>query len=83
MVLVAFGLGQWAYARYGIKHDNVFSILLGLAVGWCTWRRPWWFWHHPKAALLRGWVGDGATTIIYGAIALWLVAIGLFGQPRL
>jgi hypothetical protein len=47
---------------------------LFLAIGGCliiilTILRPWWFWRHPKAAWLRGLIGDGPTTLFYLGIA--------------
>jgi hypothetical protein len=42
-----------------------------------TLTRPWWFWENWKARWLRGLIGDGATAVVYLALAAAMVLVGL------
>jgi len=47
LLFVAAALALEAYA--GIDADRTFLGGIGVALGWCTLRKPWWFWGHWKA----------------------------------
>jgi hypothetical protein len=75
IVLAYFAAAVALEAYSGIDMDRTFLAGIGLAIAWCTLRKPWWFWGHWKAHFLRSIVGDVATTVIYLAIA----ALALYG----
>ena len=67
----------------GFSEDRTFLIGFGAFVGPCTWFKPWWYWEHPKARFLRDIIGDRATTVVYYAVSLALIAYGVVNShPR-
>ena len=51
--------------RWGIYHGRSFFAALALAIVTLTLLRPWWFWAHPKARILRDLIGDRPTMLLY------------------
>jgi hypothetical protein len=43
-----------------------------------TVTRPWWFWEHYKARMLRRLIGDGPVIVSYLGLAAAMIWIGLF-----
>jgi hypothetical protein len=56
---------------------------MGISLACLTAIKPWWFWWHAKALLLRDLIGDRATTFVYLAIAAWIAATGLYRAKRI
>jgi len=77
---VFFVLAHFLQQTTGFSEDRTFLIGIGLFVGICTFLKPWWFWDHPKATLLRDIVGDTATTFIYYLVSLAFIGYGIFGH---
>ncbi|HEU4649220.1 MAG TPA: hypothetical protein VFS33_09185 [Gemmatimonadales bacterium] len=61
----------------GWTRDRALWVGLGAALAMLTLTRPWWFWENYKARWLRGLVGDAATALLYLALAVAMVWIGL------
>jgi hypothetical protein len=83
VLLGVFVVGKGIEARFGIQADRLFWVALGIGVGWCTAKRPWWYWEHPKAKFLRNLIGDRATIVVYGLLAIGMIAVGLFTNTPL
>ncbi len=78
LVFAALARALAVYA--GISEDRTLVAGFGLALGWCTLRKPWWFWDHWKAGFVRGLIGDQATTIVYLVFAALLLYAALSGH---
>ena len=78
LVFAALARALAVYA--GISEDRTLVAAFGLALGWCTLRKPWWFWDHWKAGFVRGLIGDQATTIVYLVFAALLLYAALSGH---
>jgi hypothetical protein len=50
---------------------------LSAFLGLMTILRPWWFWENYRARWLRNVMGDGATIVVYFAVAGIMVWVGL------
>jgi len=62
--------------------DRSFLIVGGLVVLAGTIWKPWWFWEHHNAFLLRGLVGDRFAAIIYTATGVVMLYFGVFTNPH-
>jgi hypothetical protein len=69
-VLAVAGIAGW-------NRDRAMWVGVGGFLGLLTMVRPWWFWENYKARWLRKLIGDGATAVVYLAIAAIMVWIGL------
>ena len=63
---------------FSLQSDRVFFVVGGGFTLVGTWWRPWWFWEHPKAHFIRGLIGEAGTTLVYTAVGLGMIYIGLF-----
>jgi hypothetical protein len=63
-------LVETASSRFNLDFDAVFWIAAGAVLLVLTLVRPWWFWYHAKAVLVRRLLTDP------GAIALYLLITG-------
>lgn len=79
LAYLALGKALESYADIPLNRTLLFGFAVGLA--WATSRKPWWFWQHWKAHIVRELIGDTATTFIYLAIASVLLYLALFGDP--
>jgi hypothetical protein len=61
----------------GWNRDRAMWVSVGGFLGVLTLLRPWWFWENYRARWLRNLIGDGATAVMYLAIAAMMVWIGL------
>jgi len=75
-----FALGHFVQASTGFAEDRTFLIGIGAFIAICTWRKPWWFWEHPKARFVRDIIGDLPTTVAYYLISAGCVGYGIFGS---
>ena len=74
-ILVGFlGLSR----ELGWNRDRVLWVGLGNFLALMTLTRPWWFWENYRAQWLRNSIGDGATALLYLAIAGVMVWVGLY-----
>ena len=64
-------------AQAGWSRDRALWVGLGGFLALMTLTRPWWFWENWKARWLRGLIGDGATAVVYLALAAAMVWVGL------
>ena len=78
---VTAGVAALAYAGIPVRRTLVFGF--GVALALATARKPWWFWDHWKAQVVRELIGDGATTVVYLAIAAALLFLAIVGDPSL
>jgi hypothetical protein len=69
-LLLAVGVAGW-------NRDRALWVGVGTGFGWLTILRPWWFWENYKARWLRELIGDGATMVIYLALAGVMIWVGL------
>ena len=69
-LLVAAGVAGW-------NRDRALWVGIGTGFGLLTILRPWWFWGNYKARWLRELIGDGATMVIYLALAALMIWVGL------
>ena len=69
-LLLAAGAAGW-------NRDRALWVGVGTFLGMMTIIRPWWFWENYKARWLRKVIGDGATMVIYLAIAGIMIWVGL------
>jgi hypothetical protein len=83
LILLAVSLallgGLWVLgAELGWNRDRVLWIGVGNYLALMTLTRPWWFWENYRAQWLRNTIGDGATALLYLAIAGVMVWVGLY-----
>jgi hypothetical protein len=79
LFLVSIGLVGGALALAAVmrwNRDRVMWVGVGGFLGLMTILRPWWFWENYRARWLRKIIGDGATAVIYMALAAAMVWIG-------
>jgi hypothetical protein len=81
LFLLFFVLAKVLAMYAGIPDERTFVAGFGLALAWCTVRKPWWFWDHWKAGLLRKLIGDSGTTVVYFLIAGVLLYLAFWGDP--
>ena len=80
LFLISIGLvgSLWAVAAVvGWNRDRTLWVGLGAFLGLATLARPWWFWENYRARWLRNVIGDGATIMLYLAVAGMMVWVGL------
>lgn len=61
----------------GWNRDRAMWVGFGGFLGLMTVLRPSWFWENYRARWLRNVIGDGATTVMYLALAAIMMWIGL------
>ncbi len=84
-LLVAAAVGAILQFAFALPFVSGFLGALAAAEAWWTWRLPWWFWEGWRAHRLRAAIGDRATRIVCGLVALVLAiaAVALArGQSR-
>jgi hypothetical protein len=81
VLLAYFALGKALESFAGVPVERTLLVGFALGLAWATARKPWWFWDHWKAHILRQLVGDAATTVIYLAIATILLYLAILGDP--
>ena len=77
VALVSVGALLAAAAVAGWPRDRTLWIGIGGCFALMTVSRPWWFWENWKARALRNLIGDGATTVLYLALAGAMIWAGL------
>jgi hypothetical protein len=77
-LLLGWLIGLIALARAGDWDDEVVFVTgLGVTLALLTALRPRIFWDHARAVALRGLLGDRLTALVYGAVAVTLLAFGI------
>jgi hypothetical protein len=77
-VLIGAAIGAEAWLH--LDFDAVVWSEVGVVFLTLTLVRPWWFWSHPKAQLVRGIIGDRATSVLYLAVSAWIIVVGVRRQ---
>jgi hypothetical protein len=72
IVVLSFGFAT----MFKIDVDVNVLCIFGVAFAILTALRPWWFWEHSKAYILRGMIGDRATSVVYFVVASVFVILG-------
>jgi hypothetical protein len=76
-------IGCWVMARvFQIEVNRVFLVVGGTLLLGASWLRPWWFWEHPKAQLLRKILGDTGTALVYTLVGIGMLYLGFFTTYR-
>jgi hypothetical protein len=75
---VLFVLGLVALSAVtGLDPSRVFCTGVGAAVVVLALWRPWWFWGHPTAVMVRRVLGDRGMQALYLAVGLAGLLVGL------
>ena len=81
-VVVAYvALSKVLESYLGVSVKRTLLVGFGAALAWATAQKPWWFWDHWKAHILRDLIGDSATTAVYLLIAAVLLYLAILGDP--
>lgn len=69
-----------ASAWFRLDRDATFWIAAGVVLLVLTLVRPWWFWYHPKALLVRTLLTDRGAILLYLGITIAIIVIGVTRQ---
>jgi len=82
VLLTYFALSKALEFFVGVPVERTLLAGFALALTWATARKPWWFWDHWKAHLVRRVIGDTATTLVYLTIAALALYLAILGHPE-